>query len=384
MHVVLRYHRDRAEGPQPSRLRGPAGPATPAGSLADLGGRVHVLAGRLRVDLPDDVPRAEAERRLGDLFGVANFSRAHEVPVAFDALAREATAAVATRGASSFCVRARRSFKGFLTSPRSSATLGRGHPRGHGHPRPLSSTPSSPSTSRCSTTASSTLFERQPGAGGFPVGSLGRVAALLGRDRLAGRGLAPDEAGCTVLPSTSTPSRCRTAPPSTSVTSWRAHPDRATSSARASCSCPSPRCSRRSSPPCSGAAARRPLPPVHGPHRGGRWRQRAQGASAGDGREPRAGRLADPRQHDRDRRGARAARAPAPRGMDKEEITVQARAHRDASRSARCPTRTAASSSCPAAPRRRPRSTKSGARSRSWTWTAWLQASARQAVEGTL
>src|SRR6185503_20646364 len=124
MHVVLRYHEIALKGRnRPFFVEKLALNARRL--LADLGGHVHVLAGRLRVDLPDDVPWAEAERRLGDLFGVANFSRAHEVAVEFAALEREATAAVAARGASSFCVRARRSFKGFpLNSPEIERELG--------------------------------------------------------------------------------------------------------------------------------------------------------------------------------------------------------------------------------------------------------------------
>ena len=83
MNVVLRYHEIALKGRnRPVFVEKLAGNARRL--LADLGGRVHVLAGRLRVDLPDDVPWAEAERRLGDLFGVANFSRAHEVPPDFN------------------------------------------------------------------------------------------------------------------------------------------------------------------------------------------------------------------------------------------------------------------------------------------------------------
>ena len=91
MHVVLRYHEIALKGRnRPVFVDRLARNARRL--LADLGGRVHVLNGRLRVDLPDDVPWAEAQRRLGDLFGVANFSRAHEVPADFAAVASRSRA----------------------------------------------------------------------------------------------------------------------------------------------------------------------------------------------------------------------------------------------------------------------------------------------------
>jgi len=200
MHVVLRYHEIALKGRnRPFFVEKLAVNARRL--LADLGGRVHVLAGRLRVDLPDDVPWVEAERRLSDLFGVANFSRAHEVPVDFDALTRAATAAVAARGASSFCVRARRSFKGFpLTSPEIERDLGAAIHVATGIPVRLEH-PDLTVYVEVLTDRILYSFERQPGAGGFAVGSSGRVAALLsgGIDSpvAAWRMM---KRGCTVLP----------------------------------------------------------------------------------------------------------------------------------------------------------------------------------------
>jgi thiamine biosynthesis protein ThiI len=125
MKVVLRYHEIALKGRnRPFFVDKLAVNARRL--LADLGGKVHVLAGRLRVDLPDDVPWAEAERRLGGLFGVANFSRAHEAPLDLGALAAEATAAVAARGAASFRVTGPALLQGLpLTRPRSSASWAR-------------------------------------------------------------------------------------------------------------------------------------------------------------------------------------------------------------------------------------------------------------------
>jgi tRNA uracil 4-sulfurtransferase len=178
MKVVLRYHEIALKGRNRpffvDRLA-----VNARRLLADLGGKVHVLAGRLRVDLPDDVPWTEAERRLGGLFGVANFSRAREAPLDLGALGREATAAVAARGAASFRVTARRSFKGFpLTSPEIERELGAAIHVATGIPVRLEE-PDLVVYVEVLADRILYSFERQAGAGGFPVGTSGRVAALL-------------------------------------------------------------------------------------------------------------------------------------------------------------------------------------------------------------
>jgi thiamine biosynthesis protein ThiI len=200
MNVVLRYHEIALKGRNRpffvERLAANARRLT-----ADLGGRVQVLAGRLLLDLPDQVPWPEAERRLGDLFGVANFSRTLEAPLDLEALKREAVAALAGRTFRSFRVTTKRSFKGFpRTSPEIDRELGAAIYLGTGvrvdleHPE---------LTVYVEVLADRILysFERQPGAGGFPVGSSGRVAALLsgGIDSpvAAWRMM---KRGCTVLP----------------------------------------------------------------------------------------------------------------------------------------------------------------------------------------
>jgi thiamine biosynthesis protein ThiI len=200
MNVVLRYHEIALKGRnRPFFVERLAVNARRL--LADLGGRVHVLAGRLRADLPDDVPWTEAQRRLGDLFGVANFSRAHEVPVDLDTLKRDATAAVAAHGPASFRVTARRSFKAFpLNSPEIERELGAAIHIATGIPVRLEQPDL---TVYVEVLADRILysFERQPGAGGFPVGTSGRVAALMsgGIDSpvAAWRMM---KRGCTVLP----------------------------------------------------------------------------------------------------------------------------------------------------------------------------------------
>jgi thiamine biosynthesis protein ThiI len=178
MNVVLRYHEIALKGRNRpffvERLAHNARRLT-----ADLGGRVQVLPGRLRLALPDDVRWDEASGRLSDLFGVANFSRTLETAPEMAALEREAAAALAGRSFASFRVTARRSFKGFpLTSPEIERQLGAAVHRATGvrvdleHPE---------LTVFVEVLADRILysFERRPGPGGFPVGTSGRVMALL-------------------------------------------------------------------------------------------------------------------------------------------------------------------------------------------------------------
>ena len=200
MNVILRYHEIALKGRnRPFFVERLA--VNGRRMLADLGGKVHILGGRLRVELPDDVRWEEAERRLRDLFGVANFSRAHETALDLAALQREATAAVGARGAASFRVTTRRSFKGFpLTSPQIDRELGAAIHMGTGIPVRLEH----PDLTVYVEVLGDRMlysFERQAGAGGFPVGTSGRVVALLsgGIDSpvAAWRMM---KRGCTVLP----------------------------------------------------------------------------------------------------------------------------------------------------------------------------------------
>jgi thiamine biosynthesis protein ThiI len=178
MNVVLRYHEIALKGRNRpffvDRLA-----ANARRLFSDLGGRVHVLDGRLRLELPDEIRWPEAQRRLSDLFGVANFSRAFESPLDMEALKRDVRAALATRRFASFRVSTKRSYKAFpLTSPQIDRELGAAIHLELGtrvdleHPE---------LTVFVEVLADRILysFEREPGPGGFPVGTSGRVAALL-------------------------------------------------------------------------------------------------------------------------------------------------------------------------------------------------------------
>ena len=149
-------------------------------ALSDLPGvTVRPLASRISVQVPDEAPWEIVRARVERVFGVANFSRAREVPADLETLKK--SAADDLRGArfSSFRVTTRRSDKGFpLNSGQIDREVGAAVHAATGvrvdleepdltlwievlHDRILYS------------------FDKHPGPGGFPVGSSGRVLALL-------------------------------------------------------------------------------------------------------------------------------------------------------------------------------------------------------------
>jgi thiamine biosynthesis protein ThiI len=149
-------------------------------ACADLGGaRVRSLPGRLQIQLPDDVPWEVARARLSAVFGVANFSRVGEAPRDLDALAAAVLEALRGQQFSSFRVRTKRSDKAF---PHHSGTVD----RALGAAIHLSTGLRVDLEHADLTVFVEILrdricfsFEKVPGPGGFPVGSAGRVMALL-------------------------------------------------------------------------------------------------------------------------------------------------------------------------------------------------------------
>jgi thiamine biosynthesis protein ThiI len=149
-------------------------------ATADLGrARVRALAGRLTLELPDEVPWPLLRERVGSVLGVANFSPVHAAPPDMAALQAAVLAALRGRVFASFRVRARRSDKRF---PRTSLEI----------ERELGGAVKQASGARVDLEAAElTLlvevlgdrilfsFEKLAGPGGFAVGSSGRVAALL-------------------------------------------------------------------------------------------------------------------------------------------------------------------------------------------------------------
>jgi thiamine biosynthesis protein ThiI len=201
MRIVVKYHEIALKGGNRgffvARLLHNLRRAT-----AEWHGKVGERSGRIFVELPDTLAWEAARARIAAVLGVANFSRVRESPADLDELERLLLQSLDGDRFLSFRVRARRTYKPF---PFSSMDI----------ERRLGAAINTRTGARVdlSTAAERTFFvdvlkdrilfttEREQGVGGFPVGSSGRVMALLsgGIDspvaayRLMRR-------GCTILP----------------------------------------------------------------------------------------------------------------------------------------------------------------------------------------
>lgn len=181
MQVVVRYHEIALKGRNRpffvDKLARNLRRAT-----ADLGDvTVQCLAGRISLHAGEGVPWDTLRARLDTVSGIANYSRVQQVAVQPDlrALEAAAVAAMAGREVASFCVRARRSDKSFpLNSAQIERQVGAAIHMATGWPARME---------RPELTVHIELLrdraylacEKLPGAGGFAVGSSGRVLALL-------------------------------------------------------------------------------------------------------------------------------------------------------------------------------------------------------------
>ena len=157
---------------------------------AALGGagvrRVRSIMGRIEIELNDDAPRREVEERLRRVFGIANFSYAGRAPLEFDALAAAILDDLQPAGdrpgglrPASFRVSVRRSDKRFpFTSPQIEREVGglikvaTGWHVDLSHPALTIHIEMLPDQAFY-------FFGKEPGAGGLPSGTGGRVACLL-------------------------------------------------------------------------------------------------------------------------------------------------------------------------------------------------------------
>jgi thiamine biosynthesis protein ThiI len=117
--------------------------------------------------------------RVGSVFGVANFSRAIEVPLDMEALKAAAVDALRGRQVASFRVKTKRAFKGFAqNSGEVDRVVGRAVHVAHGIPVDLEN----PEITLFVEVLSDRILlalERLRGPGGFPVGTSGKVLCLL-------------------------------------------------------------------------------------------------------------------------------------------------------------------------------------------------------------
>jgi thiamine biosynthesis protein ThiI len=140
---------------------------------------VRSLMGRLELEVGPETPWEELRDRLQRVFGIANFSSASRGPHEFNALASAILADLGDRDATSFRVSATRSDKQLpFTSPQIEREVGGLIKQAKGWRVDLE---------RAALTihiemlpdAAFYFFGKEPGAGGLPTGTGGRVACLL-------------------------------------------------------------------------------------------------------------------------------------------------------------------------------------------------------------
>ena len=149
-------------------------------ATADLGTvRVRALAGRVALDAGPEVAAEALRQRVATAFGVANFSPAFEAPLDFPGLTERVLETLRGRSFQSFRVRARRSFKGYAKgSLEIERELGAAVQRASGARVDLEAAELTVHIEVLKDRIFVSL-EKLPGPGGFPVGSAGRVVALL-------------------------------------------------------------------------------------------------------------------------------------------------------------------------------------------------------------
>ncbi|HEX6974128.1 MAG TPA: tRNA uracil 4-sulfurtransferase ThiI [Vicinamibacterales bacterium] len=145
----------------------------------DLGVReVRVLMGRIEVVLGDADWHAVRDR-LGKVFGIANFAEAGRAPLDVDAIAAAILNDLGDRQAKTFRVSARRADKRFpLSSPEIEREVGGRIKEAKGWTVNLGD-PEFTIHVEALTSEAFYYFGKEPGAGGMPVGTSGRVVCLM-------------------------------------------------------------------------------------------------------------------------------------------------------------------------------------------------------------
>jgi thiamine biosynthesis protein ThiI len=140
---------------------------------------VRSVMGRIELELRPDTPWEEVRERLGRIFGIANFSYANRGPHEFKALASAILADVGDLAPASFRVSATRSDKRLpFTSPQVEREIGGMIWQAKGWKVDLSH-PALTVHIEMMPDGAFYFFGKEPGAGGLPSGTGGRVACLL-------------------------------------------------------------------------------------------------------------------------------------------------------------------------------------------------------------
>jgi thiamine biosynthesis protein ThiI len=146
----------------------------------DVGVReVRVLMGRIELVLEPAAEWDVVRDRLSHVFGVANFAKAGSTPLDIDAITAAILGDLGDTETSSFRVAARRADKRFpLTSPQMEREIGGRIKAARGWTVDLTR-PELTIHVEALTDEAFYYFGKEPGAGGLPAGTSGRVACLL-------------------------------------------------------------------------------------------------------------------------------------------------------------------------------------------------------------
>jgi thiamine biosynthesis protein ThiI len=149
-------------------------------ALADLEVRsIRSSMGRIEIELDPSTSWVAARERIGRVFGIANFSYAGRGPHDFDPLAAAILADLGDREVESFRVSATRADKRLpFTSPQVEREVGGLIKEAKGWRVDLTR-PALQIHIEMLPTGAFYLFGKEPGAGGLPTGTGGRVACLL-------------------------------------------------------------------------------------------------------------------------------------------------------------------------------------------------------------
>ncbi|CAN5870268.1 tRNA 4-thiouridine(8) synthase ThiI [soil metagenome] len=140
---------------------------------------VRVLMGRIEILMNEDADWTVVRDRVSNVFGIANFAHARSAPLDVEAISSQILEDLGERSVSTFRVSARRADKRFpLTSPELEREVGGRIKEARGWTVNLAR-PELTIHVEALTDEAFYYFDKEPGAGGLPTGTSGRVACLL-------------------------------------------------------------------------------------------------------------------------------------------------------------------------------------------------------------
>jgi thiamine biosynthesis protein ThiI len=179
MKVLVHYHEIALKGRNRPFFLGKLADNLRRAAADVEGARVRILPGRISLEVPDTASWDLVRERVGSVFGVANFSRAYEVAPDLEALKAAALGSLRGREFGSFRVTTKRSYKGF---PRNSGEIDREVGAAVQQATGVRVDLERPELTLFVEVLQDRIFyswEKHKGPGGFPVGTSGRVVALL-------------------------------------------------------------------------------------------------------------------------------------------------------------------------------------------------------------